>query len=54
VRAVFVAIHAAAKHITAGGRVIDIGSCNADWMPTPGGGGRATVDACGLQGKAGR
>src|SRR5262245_24796315 len=30
VRAVFVAIQAAAKHMKEGGRVINIGSCNAD------------------------
>ncbi len=37
VRAVFVATQAAAKHMTAGGRVITIGSCNAERMPFPGG-----------------
>ncbi len=37
VRAVFVASQAAAKHMTAGGRIIDIGSTNADRMPFAGG-----------------
>ena len=37
VRAVFVATHAAIKHMTEGGRIINIGSCNADRMPFPGG-----------------
>ncbi len=37
VRAVFVATQAAAKHMTAGGRVINIGSVNADRMPFAGG-----------------
>ena len=37
VRAVFVATQAAVKHMTAGGRVINIGSCNADRMPFAGG-----------------
>src|SRR5437773_2755025 len=37
VRAVFVATQAAAKHMTEGGRVINIGSCNADRMPFVGG-----------------
>jgi 3-oxoacyl-[acyl-carrier protein] reductase len=32
-RAVFVATQAAAKHMSSGGRVIMIGSCNADRMP---------------------
>jgi 3-oxoacyl-[acyl-carrier protein] reductase len=38
VRAVFVATQAAVKHMTAGGRVINIGSCNAERMPFAGGG----------------
>jgi len=38
VRAVFVATQAAAKHMKEGGRIINIGSCNADRMPFPGGG----------------
>jgi 3-oxoacyl-[acyl-carrier protein] reductase len=36
-RAVFVATQAAAKHMSAGGRVITIGSCNAERMPFAGG-----------------
>ncbi len=38
VRAVFVATQAAVKHMQAGGRVINIGSCNAERMPFVGGG----------------
>jgi 3-oxoacyl-[acyl-carrier protein] reductase len=38
VRAVFVATQAAVKHMKAGGRVINIGSCNAERMPFTGGG----------------
>jgi 3-oxoacyl-[acyl-carrier protein] reductase len=38
VRAVFVAIKAAAKHMTSGGRIINIGSTNATRMPFEGGG----------------
>ena len=37
VRAVFVASQAAARHMGAGGRIINIGSCNAERMPFPGG-----------------
>ena len=37
VRAVFVATQAAVKHMKEGGRVINIGSCNADRMPFVGG-----------------
>jgi 3-oxoacyl-[acyl-carrier protein] reductase len=37
VRAVFVAAQAAAKHMQTGGRIITIGSCNADRMPFAGG-----------------
>ncbi|QEL15072.1 SDR family oxidoreductase [Limnoglobus roseus] len=37
VRAVFVATQAAVKHMKEGGRVINIGSCNAERMPFPGG-----------------
>jgi len=37
VRAVFVAAQAALKHMKDGGRIINIGSCNADRMPFPGG-----------------
>jgi 3-oxoacyl-[acyl-carrier protein] reductase len=36
-RAVFVATQAAVKHMKAGGRIINIGSCNADRMPFVGG-----------------
>ena len=38
VRAVFVATQAAVKHMESGGRIINIGSCNAERMPFPGGG----------------
>jgi 3-oxoacyl-[acyl-carrier protein] reductase len=38
VRAVFVAIQAAVKHMKTGGRIINIGSTNADRMPFVGGG----------------
>src|SRR5262245_50426779 len=37
VRAVFVAIRAAVKHMKGGGRIINIGSTNADRMPFAGG-----------------
>lgn len=37
VRAPFVAIQAAIKHMRAGGRIINIGSCNAERMPFVGG-----------------
>ena len=37
VRAVFVAIQAAVRHMQAGGRIITIGSCNAERMPFAGG-----------------
>ena len=37
VRAVFVAIRAASKHMKEGGRIINIGSTNADRMPFAGG-----------------
>lgn len=36
-RAVFVATKAAVKHMKAGGRIINIGSCNAERMPFEGG-----------------
>jgi 3-oxoacyl-[acyl-carrier protein] reductase len=36
-RAVFVATQAAVKHMKSGGRVINIGSCNAERMPFAGG-----------------
>ena len=38
VRAVFVAIQAALKHLKEGGRIINIGSTNAERMPSLGGG----------------
>lgn len=37
VRAVFVTTQAAVKHMRDGGRVINIGSCNAERIPFPGG-----------------
>jgi 3-oxoacyl-[acyl-carrier protein] reductase len=37
VRAPFVAIQAAVKHMQAGGRIVNIGSCNAERMPFAGG-----------------
>ena len=37
VRAVFVAVQAAARHMKEGGRIINIGSCNAERMPFVGG-----------------
>ena len=37
VRAVFVATQAAVKHMKTGGRIITIGSCNAERMPFAGG-----------------
>lgn len=37
VRAVFVATQAAVRHMKEGGRIINIGSCNAERMPFPGG-----------------
>ena len=36
VRSVFVATQAAVKHMKAGGRIINIGSCNAERMPFAG------------------
>ena len=38
IRAVFVATQAASRHMKSGGRVINIGSCNAERMPFAGGG----------------
>jgi len=38
VRAVFIATQAAVKHMPAGGRIINVGSCNAERMPFTGGG----------------
>ncbi|MDP9290753.1 MAG: 3-oxoacyl-ACP reductase FabG [Verrucomicrobiota bacterium] len=49
VRAVFVAMQAALKHMKEGGRIINIGSTNADRIPTPGGGVYAMSKAA-LQG----
>jgi 3-oxoacyl-[acyl-carrier protein] reductase len=37
VRAVFIATQAAVRHMKEGGRIINIGSCNAERMPFPGG-----------------
>jgi 3-oxoacyl-[acyl-carrier protein] reductase len=37
VRAVFVAIQAALKHMKEGGRIVNLGSCNAERMPFEGG-----------------
>ncbi|QKZ06123.1 3-oxoacyl-ACP reductase family protein [Pseudomonas eucalypticola] len=41
VRSVFIASQAAARHMTEGGRIINIGSTNADRMPFAGGGAYA-------------
>ncbi len=49
VRAVFVATQAAARHMREGGRIINIGSTNAERMPSPGGGVYAMSKAA-LQG----
>lgn len=49
VRAVFVATQAAVKHMGNGGRIINIGSCNAERMPFQGGGVYAMSKAA-LQG----
>jgi len=38
VRAVFIATQAAVKHMQAGGRIINVGSCNAERIPFTGGG----------------
>jgi 3-oxoacyl-[acyl-carrier protein] reductase len=38
IRAVFVATQAAVKHMQAGGRIINVGSCNAERVPFAGGG----------------
>jgi 3-oxoacyl-[acyl-carrier protein] reductase len=51
VRAVFVATQAAVKHMKEGGRVINIGSCNAERMPFAGGAVYAMSKAA-LQGLA--
>jgi 3-oxoacyl-[acyl-carrier protein] reductase len=44
-RAVFVATQAAVEHMKAGGRITNIGSCNADRMPFGGGAVYATSKA---------
>ncbi|HVT79705.1 MAG TPA: SDR family NAD(P)-dependent oxidoreductase, partial [Phycisphaerae bacterium] len=44
-RAVWVASQAAARHMKEGGRIITIGSCNADRMPFAGGGPYAMTKA---------
>lgn len=51
VRAVFVATQAAVKHMKEGGRVINIGSCNAERMPFAGGAAYAMSKSA-LQGLA--
>ncbi len=45
VRAVFVATQAALRHMGEGGRIINIGSCNADRIPFAGGAAYATSKA---------
>ena len=45
VRAVFVASQAAVKHMKEGGRIINIGSTNAERMPFEGGGVTSRVRA---------
>lgn len=45
IRAVFVAIQEAVKHMKQGGRIITIGSCTADRMPFKGGGPYAMTKA---------
>ncbi len=45
VRGVFATIQAASRHMGAGGRIITIGSVNADRMPFPGGGVYALTKA---------
>jgi 3-oxoacyl-[acyl-carrier protein] reductase len=45
VRGVFVAIQEASRHMGAGGRIITIGSVNADRMPFPGGSVNAMTKA---------
>ena len=45
VRAVFVAAQAAARHLGDGGRIVTIGSVNADRVPFPGGGVYAMTKA---------
>jgi 3-oxoacyl-[acyl-carrier protein] reductase len=48
-RAVFVATQAAAKHMASGGRIVMIGSCNADRIPF-GGGAVYAMSKAGLMG----
>ncbi|MCA1851748.1 MAG: 3-oxoacyl-ACP reductase FabG [Beggiatoa sp.] len=54
VRAIFVAVQEASRHMSEGGRIITIGSVNADRIPFPGGGVYAMTKAavagltCGL------
>jgi 3-oxoacyl-[acyl-carrier protein] reductase len=45
VRAVFVAVQEASRHMSEGGRIITIGSVNADRIPFPGGGVYAMAKA---------
>jgi 3-oxoacyl-[acyl-carrier protein] reductase len=45
VRAAFVATQAAVRHMKAGGRIINIGSCNAERVPFAGGGAYAMSKA---------
>ena len=45
VRAVFIAVQAAARHMKPGGRIITIGSCNAERAPYPGGSAYAASKA---------
>lgn len=45
VRAVFVAVQEASRHMSEGGRIITIGSVNADRIPFPGGGVYAMTKA---------
>ena len=45
VRAVFVATQAAVRHMPAGGRIINVGSCNAERVPFMGGGAYAMSKA---------
>lgn len=45
VRSVFVAAQAAVRHMTEGGRIVSVGSCNADRMPFQGGAAYAASKA---------
>ncbi|MDR7008875.1 SDR family oxidoreductase [Paraburkholderia strydomiana] len=49
VRAIFIAVKAALPHMGDGGRIVNIGSCNAERMPFPGGSAYAMSKAA-LQG----